>query len=75
MLSVKCHFVNGLYIHTNLAVNYLPATSDLITIHMLKNDSLENYLIFYFFFVFSHPGGSASFAGVQVGLHFWEAPG
>ena len=28
MLSVKCHFVNGLYIQTSLAVNCLPATSD-----------------------------------------------
>ena len=64
MLSVKCHFVNGLYIQNNLAVNYLPATSDLITIHMLKNDGLENFLIF---FVFSHPGGSVSLPGV------WES--
>ena len=36
-----------------------------ITIHMLKNDGLENYLNFFFFFVFSHPGGSVSIPGVQ----------
>ena len=41
-LSVKCHFVNGLYIQTSLAVNYLPATVTDITIHMHKNDGLEN---------------------------------
>ena len=27
-LSVKCHFANGLYIQTSLAVNCLPATSE-----------------------------------------------
>ena len=46
-----------------------------ITIHMRKNDGLENYLQFFFvlFFVFSHPGDSVSLVG--VGLHFQEAPG
>ena len=33
-----------------------------ITIHMCKNDGLEN---FFFFFVFSHPGDSVSLPGVR----------
>ena len=40
-----------------------------ITIHMSKNDGLENYkkkkFFFFFFFGFSHPGGSASLVGVR----------
>ena len=39
-----------------------------ITIHMRKNDGLENYLKkkkIFFFFVFSHPGGSVSLPGVR----------
>ena len=35
-----------------------------ITIHMRKNDGLEKK-IFFFFFVFSHPGGSFSLLGVR----------
>ena len=39
-----------------------------ITIHVRKNDGLENYLkkhFFFFFFVFSHPENSVSLSGVQ----------
>ena len=44
-----------------------------ITIHMGKNDGLENYKKKkkkkkkknFFFFVFSHPGGSVSLSGVR----------
>ena len=36
-----------------------------ITIHMRKNDGLENLFIIFFFFVFSHPGGSVSLTGVR----------
>ena len=33
-----------------------------ITLHMRKNDGLENYL---HFFVFSHPGDSVSLVGLR----------
>ena len=40
-----------------------------ITIHMRKNDGLENYskkiFFFFFFLVFSHAGGSVSLPGVR----------
>ena len=39
-----------------------------ITIHVRKNDGLENYLnffFFFFFFVFSHPGDSISLTEVR----------
>ena len=42
-----------------------------ITIHMRKNDGLENLkkkkkiFFFFFFFVFSHPGGSNLLTGVR----------
>ena len=58
MLSVKCHFVNGLYSQTSLAVNAFQQQVTVITIRMCKNDGLENYLkkkkkkIFFFFLYF-----------------------
>ena len=38
-----------------------------ITIHMHKNDGLENYKkkTIFFFFVFSYPGGPVSLMGVR----------
>ena len=47
----ECHFVNGLYIQTSLAVNCLPATSD-------------RYYHTYVVVVFLHPGCSVSLLGV-----------
>ena len=40
----------------------------IITIHMHKNDGLEKKKKF-FFFVFSHPGGSVSLPGVRESGH------
>ena len=37
----------------------------IITIHMRKNDGLEKKKNFFFFLVFSHPGGSVSLPGVR----------
>ena len=37
----------------------------IITIHMRKNDGLEKKKKNFFFFVFSHPGGSVSLPGVR----------
>ena len=59
MLSVKCHFVNGLYIQTSLAVNCLPATSDR-NYHTYAQKWWPGKL-----FIFSHPGGSVSLPGVR----------
>ena len=39
----------------------------IITIHMHKNDGLEKK--FFFFFLFSHPGGSVSLPGVRESGH------
>ena len=60
-LSVKCQFCQWLVYSTSLAVNCLPVTD--ITIHMHKNDGLENYLKKIFFF--SHPGDYVSVPGVR----------
>ena len=81
-MSISCvTFVNHLYIGTSVAVNCLPATSpelpieSLFTIHICKNDAVENYLQKkqHFFYIFAHPGDSVSLSG--GGLHFLEAPG
>ena len=46
-----------------------------ITIHMHKNDGLENYLQkIFFFFIFASGKLCLTCGSVGVGLHFWEAP-
>ena len=82
-LSVKCHFVNGLYIQTSLAVNCLPATR-----HRYYQTYAQKWWsgklkkeFFYFFFIFTSGrlcltcGSRAAFPGgsrmIREGSHVW----
>ena len=81
MLSVKCHFVNGLYIQTSLAVNCLPATSDHYYHTYVQKwwSGKKNVLYFYIWEVLSHsrecgsrvefPRGSRM---IREGSHIWS---
>ena len=55
--------VSGFYIQTNLVVNCLPAASDRYY-HTFAQKWWSGKFNF-FFFVFSHPGGSVSLTGVR----------
>ena len=85
-LSVKCLFVNGLYIQTSLAVNCLPAASDRYY-HTyaqkwwsgkLKKKKKKKKKFFFFFVVvgiFTSGRFCLTHGSAGVGLHFREAPG
>ena len=82
-LSVKCHFVNGLYIQTSLAVNCLPATSDRYY-HTYAQEwwsgiyKEKKKMYFHIWEVLSHSrecGSRAAFLGgsrmIREGSHVW----
>ena len=84
-LSVKCHFVNALYIQTYLTVNCLPATSDhYYHTYVHKWWYVKKKKIFFLYFhireVLSHSrecGSWAAFPGgsrmIREGSHVWKS--